>query len=92
VFKTIIVKTFHAALDVMIATARYRIGCKGFVTCSRKDLTNSSFMASSKFSRRALCWRETRCAWGQRTLVQSPSAILYLWNAWNGLGPFLLLD
>jgi hypothetical protein len=53
VFKTIIVKTFHAALDVLIATERYRIGCKGFVTCSRKNLTNSSFMASSKFYRRA---------------------------------------
>jgi hypothetical protein len=35
VFKIIIVKTFHEALDVMCATARYRIGCKGFVTCSR---------------------------------------------------------
>ena len=34
-FKTIIAKTFHEALDVMFATARYRIGCKGFVTYKR---------------------------------------------------------
>jgi len=34
VFKTIIVKMFHKALDVMFATARYRIGCKDFVSCS----------------------------------------------------------
>jgi hypothetical protein len=32
VLKTVIVKTFHEALDVMCATVRYRIGCKGFVT------------------------------------------------------------
>jgi hypothetical protein len=36
VFKTIIAKTFHEALDVMFATARYRIGCKGFVTYKGK--------------------------------------------------------
>ena len=36
-FKTIIVKTFHEALDVMFATARYRIACKGFVTYSTKN-------------------------------------------------------
>ncbi len=36
-FRTIIVKTFHRALDVMFATASYRIGRKGFVACSRKN-------------------------------------------------------
>jgi hypothetical protein len=46
VFKTIIVKSFHEALDVMFATARYRIGCKAFVIYSRKY---SSFMVSTSF-------------------------------------------
>jgi NAD(P)-dependent dehydrogenase (short-subunit alcohol dehydrogenase family) len=37
VFKTIIVKMFHKELDVTFASARYRIGCKGFVSCGRKN-------------------------------------------------------
>ena len=39
-FRTIIVKTFHKALDGMFATASYRIGRKGFVACSRKNSDN----------------------------------------------------
>ena len=39
-FKAIIVKTSHKRLDVVIAIARYRIGCKRFVACSGKTLAN----------------------------------------------------
>jgi hypothetical protein len=31
--RAIIVETFHKELDVMFTTARYRTGCKGFVSC-----------------------------------------------------------
>ena len=47
-FRTTIVKTFHVALDVMFATARYRIACKRFVAWARTILTNSTFMFGSE--------------------------------------------
>jgi hypothetical protein len=56
VFTTIIVKTFHTALDVMFATASYKIGRKGFVACSRKN--SDKFWFQSFIG--ALCWREKR--------------------------------
>jgi hypothetical protein len=61
VFRTIILKTFHKALDVMFATAGYRIGCKGFVACSRKNSDEFEFIVSGKvLSAGPLYWRETR--------------------------------
>jgi len=48
VFRRIILKTFHIALDVMFATAGYRIGCKGFVACSRKNSDEFESIVSGK--------------------------------------------
>ncbi len=41
--KTIIVKTSYEPLDVVFAAARYRIGCKRFVACSRKKSDKFAF-------------------------------------------------
>jgi len=43
VVKTIIVKTSYEPLDVVFAAARYRIGCKRFVACSRKKSDKFAF-------------------------------------------------
>ena len=48
--KKIICKTFHEALDVLFAMARYRIACKGFVTGSQKEFRQTQiFIFSKKF-------------------------------------------
>jgi len=48
VFRTTIVKTFHVALDVMFATARYRIDVNVLSRAARTILTNSTFMFGSE--------------------------------------------
>ena len=47
-FRTTIVKTFHVALDVMFATARYRIDVNVLSRAARTILTNSTFMFGSE--------------------------------------------
>lgn len=46
--KEIICKTFHEALDVLFAMARYRIACKGFVTGSQKEFRQTQILSLAK--------------------------------------------
>jgi len=58
VLEQFIVKTFHAALDVMFATASYRIGRKGFVAYNRKNsdkLEFQSFIGAPSAGERSAC-------------------------------------
>ena len=59
-FKAIIVKPFHKALDVMFATARYRNDVKVLSPAASRILTNSRFMVRSKVLSAGLSWRKTR--------------------------------
>jgi hypothetical protein len=52
VSKKIICKTFHEALDVLFAMARYRIACKGFVTGSQKEFRQTQILSLAKNSYR----------------------------------------
>jgi len=75
VFKTIIVQTFHEALDVMFATARSESDVKVLSPAAGRILTNSSFVVSKQVYRATSAGEKLGCTKRKR-IVSELSATL----------------